>query len=146
MTLKRYMKILGNRFVISLLLVFATYNIWGFDYFHWVTGSFEGINNFMGALKIVVGLLLAVAYIVLVWATMRAKGPIGIIIMFAVLFGLVWLMQTSGLINLYNPSTSIIALEVVMAIALSIGSTWSIFWRLFSGQVAVEDPDTAEEV
>lgn len=140
-----YWQIFGKRFLLALVLVLITYNIWGFSYFHWATGNFEGLNNFMGALKIVVGMLLAVCYIILVWATLRAKGPIGIGILFAVLFGFVWLMQLAGVINLHDPNTGIIVVQLVMAIALAIGSTWSIFWRKITGQVAVEDPDTIEE-
>jgi hypothetical protein len=142
---KPYWKIFLERFVISAILVFATYNIFGFSYSQWVLGTpFEGLSNVVGVLKILLGILLLVAYGFLLRATWRATGAIGILSILAVCVAFVWLLQVAGWINLAKPSTTILVVEIVLCFILTLGSTWSILWKQSTGQVQVEDADTPE--
>ena len=67
---------IGLRFLFALVLVFATYNPEKYSYFHW------GIQQ-MGentALKLFVGIVLLIGWIIYLRATLRSLRPIGLIL------------------------------------------------------------------
>lgn len=140
---KPFWKIFVSRFAMALILIFLTYNTFGYSYVDWAfRTTFEGMASPIGAGKILTGITLAVLYMILLWSTWRAKGPLGIGIMLVVLGTIVYFGWALGLIDFSNATVTTYVVEAVAAIALAVGSTWSIFWRRFTGQVAVEDPDT----
>tara|TARA_B100002051_G_scaffold276805_1_gene328540 strand:+ start:8828 stop:9262 length:435 start_codon:yes stop_codon:yes gene_type:complete len=140
---KPYWKIFLQRLLFSIVLVFATYNTFGFSYYHWALQTpFEGFAEAMGALKIVAGILLCICYMMLMWATYRAKGPVGILITVIVFGAVVYLLWAAEIIDFHNATSTTYLGEIIIALMLTLGSTWSIIWRRLTGQVAVEDPDT----
>lgn len=140
---KSLKKTFVNRLLFAGVLVLLTYNIWDFGYYNWAFETpFEGFNTLSGAGKIVAGIVLSVAYLILIWATIRALGVIGIVIMMTVLFAFVYLVWAGGLIDLGNTNSNIIVGQVLTSIMLAEGSVWGIFWRRSTGQVLTEDPDT----
>ena len=66
------------RFVFALLLVYATYNPWGYSYVAWVMGTWSSSDESSWlaspALKFVVGVVLAIAWVVYGNATRRSLG------------------------------------------------------------------------
>jgi hypothetical protein len=142
---KPYWRILLERIVLAAILVFATYNISGASYGHWLFGTpFEGLGAVMGVLKILIGIVLLVGFGILLRATWRATGFVGVAAIVGICAAFVWLLQVAGWINLGKPTTSIIAAQIVVILIMAIGSTWSIFWKRGTGQVQVEDADTPE--
>lgn len=140
---KPFWKIFLHRVIVAVILVMITYNIWGISYYHWVTGSaFEGLETGLGAVKVVTGILLAVAYIALLWATIRSLKAVGVLLMLIVLGGFIYVIWAFGLISFSNADTNRIIGQIITALSLAIGSTWSIFWKIRTGQYSVEDPDT----
>lgn len=145
MSIGKLLGMFARRFIVAAILVFAAYNIFGYSYYHWVAMTpFEGFNDFMGVLKILVGLILAVGVGLLLRATWRSNGPVGILVTIVICAAFVWMLQTLGLINLAKPTTIVVALQIVLTFLLALGSIWSILWKSITGQYSVEDPDTQE--
>lgn len=123
------------RWTAALALVLLTYNPGGFSYVHWVS---NGLGE-APAIKVFIGLLVAVAYVVYLRATVRSIGIVGIALVLALIAALVWVLIEAGIISLQNPSMmtwlGLIALSVVMGVGLS----WSIIRRRLSGQLDVDD-------
>lgn len=123
------------RWAAALLLVLLTYNPTSYNYYEWVRGGFsEGL-----ALKVLVGLVLLVGYIVYFRATFRSIGVAGIALVLALMGALFWVLLEAGIISFENPGLltwlGLIALSFVMGVGLS----WSIIRRRLSGQLDVDD-------
>lgn len=123
------------RWAAAFVLVLLTFNPTGMDYYHWVRGGLDTQT----ALKVLIGLLLALGYIIYFRATFRSIGVLGIGLVLAVVAALFWVLYDAGIISLENPTLmtwlGLIALSVVMGVGLS----WSIIRRRLSGQLDVDD-------
>ena len=134
-------RLISERFLLVAVLVLLTYNIWGYSYYHWLL-PFEGFDSPAGALKVLAGIILAVLYIALGWATWRAKGPVGIGLLLLVIGGFIYVAWANGLIDFQNPHVGTVLAQIIVVLALTIGSVWSILWRRWTGHIRVEDADT----
>jgi len=134
-------RIFLERFAFAGVLVFLTYNTFSqFSYWHWAfETSFEGLSHVAGVGKIVLGVLLAILYLVLFTGVYRAKGLIGIFVTLIAIAAILWLLQTAGIIDLRNLETGIVASQIVVIFVLALGSMWSIIWRRVFGQYSVQD-------
>ena len=124
------------RWVLALLLVFATYNPSGKSYVHWVKAALSGEG--LEALHYFVGVLLLAGWATFVIATERSLGALGSILGAALLGTGIWLLVDLGI--LHPDSTSSIAWLALFALAtlLAIGMSWSHIWRRLSGQLEVD--------
>ncbi len=135
-----------GRFFAAIVVVFATYNIWGTSYYHWVRLSpFEGITDPTGFLKLLVGFALVLAYAFFVWAGCRAPAKLIYLGLIAMVVGVLFYLNLSGYINLRDPNVGTIIAQVVLAFTLALGSIWSHVWFGRTGQRAIDDPDTGGE-
>ena len=76
------------RFIFAIIVIFASYNPEGTSYYHWV---FNELPDF-SVLKAFIGVILLIAWIILIRATLGSLGFIGIILA-AAFFGLaIWLV------------------------------------------------------
>lgn len=122
------------RWLLAIFLVMATYNPSGYSYFHWVAGT-EGD----WLLKILVAIVLAIAYATFILATFRSLGWIGITawtLLFAVS---VWLMIDIGVIERLTAGTILTLILVGVANVIAIGVSWSYVRARLSGQTDTVD-------
>jgi len=127
----------GVRFLLALILVFATYNPSGYSYVHW---AIKNISDF-SILKLFVGVVLLIGWVMFIRATLVSLGTIGIILAVAFFGTLLWLVVDWGLI----PAGSVEAVTYLILIAASAvmatGMTWSHIRRRISGQIDVDETD-----
>ena len=86
---------IGLRFLFALILVLATYNPEEYSYFHW------GIQNISenSALKVFVGIVLLIGWVIYIRATLRSLGPIGLILALGFFGTLIWLLIDYNIVS-----------------------------------------------
>jgi len=123
------------RFVMAVVLVFATYNPSEYSYYDWVAGSLPEYS----VLMIFAGIVLLIGWTILLRATLRSLGPFGLLLAIAFFGVLLWLVVDVGLL----PADSTQAITYLILIALSgvlaTGVSWSHVRRRVSGQADVDD-------
>lgn len=123
------------RFLFALLLVMLTYNPTGYSYFQWAYDSMHNITPYI----VIAGLVLLIGWAVYLKATFSSLGFIGIVLSAAFLGCLVWLFIYWGLLNTTDVSTMAWIVEILLAVLLTLGMSWSHISRRMSGQVDVNE-------
>jgi predicted neutral ceramidase superfamily lipid hydrolase len=120
----------GLRFLFSAILLFATYNPEGYSYFHWVKDTFPSIS----IEQAFVGVVLVIGYVIYLRATLRSLGMIGLILAF-LFFGLmVGMMFKWGWLTLDSSKLLAYVVEILLAVVLAVGMSWSHIRRRMSGR------------
>jgi hypothetical protein len=123
------------RWLISMFLVFATFNPSGYSYVHWVMGE----SNQPWSLKILTGIVLGSIVATFFLATRRSLGMRGILATTGLLAAATWTLIDLGLLsNLSHRAYVTIALFAVACI-LTLGVSWSNLTLRISGQVDSND-------
>jgi Family of unknown function (DUF6524) len=123
------------RWLISMFIVFATFNPSGYSYIHWVMGG----AGEPWSLKILAGLLLGSIVATFFLATVRSLGLRGIFATAGLLIAATWTMIDFGLLsNLSNGAYVTVALVAVSSI-LALGVSWSSLTLRVTGQVDSND-------
>lgn len=135
------------RFAFALGLVYATYNPWQVSYVHWVLGVWQPAHESSWfsspALKFVIGVVLAIAWVVYATAARRSLGGVGIFLVVALCAGVIWLLVEQDVVNTSSiPALTHVALAVV-AIVMAVGMSWSHVRRRISGQVDTDEVDSS---
>ena len=125
------------RWVFAFLLLAATYNPTPYNFVGWALASYQT----QLPLIVLSGLVLVVAYIVYLTATLRSIGLFGMILVLAIVAAIVWVLYDRGFINLANPTLNAWIALFSLSLVLAIGMYWSILWRRISGQLEVDDND-----
>ncbi len=125
------------RWAAALVLVMVTFNPTRYSYFEWVRG---GMQNQL-ALKVFVGLVLAVAFVVYFRATFRSIGALGIALVLAIVGALFWVLWEAGIISFDDPTLLTWLGLIVLSVVMGVGLSWSIIRRRLSGQLDVDDVD-----
>lgn len=125
------------RLVATTALVLATYNPSGWSFAHWVKTAFSA--NALGPEHFVVGVLLVIGWIILLSATYRSMGLLGLLLGAALFGGLVWLLIDFGALSIDSTSELTWIILIVASIVLAIGLSWSHVWRRLTGQFEVDD-------
>lgn len=124
------------RFIVALLLVFATFNPSGYSYVHLAMNPGE-VSIPLIALM---GIALVIGWAVFLRATLRSLGPIGIVLA-AALFGcFVWLAVDLNWLS-FGGQLFVYIILVICAAVLAIGMSWSHLRRRMSGQADMDDVD-----
>jgi hypothetical protein len=118
----------------AIALVLLTFNPTRFSYLHWATRSIEGF----GPEKLIVGLLLAGAWVLYVRAALQSLGLLGVTLIAGVVAAFVWLAIDNGWLDPANTSSLIWIAEVGLGLILGIGLVWSHVRKQLTGQVDVE--------
>ena len=126
------------RWAFAFLLLAATYNPTQWNFVRWAMGNYQN----MLSVTILVGLILAIGYIIFLRATLRSIGMFGMLLVLAVAGTLLWVLFDQGFIELTNPTINTWLGIIVMSLVLAIGLSWSIVRRKISGQADVDDVDT----
>lgn len=122
------------RFVFALALVLCTYNPSGHSYFHWVYQEFQ-LTPYVA----LAGLVLLIGWGVYLKATFNSLGAVGVLASAAVLGCLLWMTVYWGWLALDNVSALSWAVEVLVAMLLTVGMCWSFLTRRMSGQIDVDE-------
>jgi len=125
----------GIRVAASIVIVLLTYNPLETSYFHWIWPlSTEGL-----ALKVLGGLVLAIAYVVLLRATFFSIGAVGIGLVAALIGAIVWVMIEYGVLSLKTSGVLEWIILIGIGVILGVGLSWALIRRRLSGQVSVDD-------
>jgi len=123
------------RFLVAVVLVFATYNPDEFSYFHWVRGDLQdGLP-----LKLFVGVVLLIGWTVYIRATLRSLGAFGLFLAFAFFGTLIWLVVYYELVPADSVRAITYIILVVLCGVLATGVSWSHIRRRITGQVDTDE-------
>lgn len=125
------------RFLFSVILVFATYNPEGYSYFDWVNNVFPSIT----IEQAVVGVLLVIGWVIYLRATLRSLGAVGLVLAFTFFGLLVAMLFKWGWLSLEGSKMLAYVVEVLLAVVLAVGMSWSHIRRRMSGQMDMDDVD-----
>ncbi len=125
------------RWLAALVLVLATFNPTDYNFIRWA--SERGGGQF--PLVLLVGLILLIGYIIYLRATFRSIGPVGVVLVAALIGTLVWVLVDFGILSLENPTAITWIGLVGLSFILGIGLSWSHVRRRLSGQSDMDDVD-----
>jgi hypothetical protein len=125
------------RAVAALALVLLTFNPTGYSYVHMIAHGFPSISP----LEAVLGILLIIAWIVFLAATLRSIGFLGMLLALALFAALIWLIVSWGWISLENTKAIAWIALFVFALILAIGMSWAHLYQRWSGQATVDEAD-----
>lgn len=123
------------RFLFAALLVFFTYNPSGFSYFHWLYNNITTLNPYIA----IAGIALIIGWAIYLKATFNSLGLFGILLASAFFACLIWLLIYWKILSTNNTSAIAWAIEIVLAILLTLGMCWSYISRNLSGQIDVDE-------
>ena len=125
------------RLLFTLAIVLLTFNPTGYSFVQWLRGSMSG--HTLGPEHAVAGIALLGGWLIVVTATQRALGSLGLIVLAAFLAALVWWLFDAG----WLATSSAGGLEwitlVCLAVLLAVGMSWSFIWRRMTGQYEVDE-------
>ncbi len=129
---------IAGRFVLAIVVVFATFNPWSKSFFHWavapVLATGGGIET-LGPLKVLAGILLVIGWVICLQTTRRSLGVKGALLVAALLGTLVWLLIDQRLLTAGSSKSIALIVLVVIGGILGIGMSWSHLSRKLTGQV-----------
>ncbi len=125
------------RWLVALVLVFATFNPTPYSYYRWVTAP--GSDNL--ALQALVGVALLILYVIFMRATWRSIGAIGLALAVAFFGAIVWVMIDQGLLDAGSDKIMTYVILVILATILAVGISWSHIRRRVTGQSDTDDLD-----
>ena len=127
------------RLVGTTVLVLATYNPSGWSFVHWLRNGFA--DGALGPEHFVSGIVLIIGWIILLTATFRSIGMLGLILGTSLFGGVVWLLIDFGVLSIDSRSELTWVILIVASLVLAIGLSWSHVWRRLTGQFEVDDSD-----
>ena len=126
-----------TRWVAAFGLLSLTFNPTQYNYVQWLRDY--GDQNL--SIAVLVGLLLAVGYIIYLRATLRSIGTAGMVLVLAVVGALLWVLSDVGLLTLEDRDFNLWLGLAAMSLVLGIGLSWSHVRRALSGQTDMDDVD-----
>jgi hypothetical protein len=128
-----------GRLVAALILVFATFNPSGYSYSHWVAHDFPKLT----ALQAVAGVLLLIAWIMFVRATLKSIGILGVGLVAVLFAALTWLAISMGWLALGSRHAIGWIALVALSVTLALGMSWSFVNRRLTGQIDVDESENS---
>jgi len=119
------------RMLLTLLVVFGTYNPSGYSYVHWI--GMEDAGHW--TLKLFAGTVLVFLIYTHVMATWRSMKLIGVAMVGLIHASMVWVLWDHGLLDLGDPTTVTLTMLSAVAAILGLGFCWSLVRYRLSGQV-----------
>ena len=126
------------RWLAALGLVLLTFNPSGYSFIHWLAAGLPKVTPTVA----VCGLLLIIAWIVFIRATMRSIGSLGILLGAALFAALIWLLVAQGWLQLGSMQTILWLALIVLSMIMGVGMSWSHVTRRLSGQTDVDEVDS----
>lgn len=130
-------KIMGIflRWLGAFLLLAAIFNPTRWNYVTWARAAWDD----QMPLIVFTGLLLAVAAMVYVIATMRSIGILGALVIAAIFGAGLWVLTDWGFLALGNSALTVWLAIVALSLILGIGMSWSILRQRLSGQQTTDE-------
>ena len=125
------------RWLCAFALLAATFNPTQYNYVTWLR-EYGSMNL---SIAVLLGIVLAIGYIIYLRATLRSIGPFGMFLVAALVAAALWVMFDFGLIQLDNPNFNTWLALGALSFVLGIGLSWSHVRRAISGQSDVDDID-----
>jgi hypothetical protein len=125
------------RVILSVALVFLTYNPTQFSYVSWLLDYGEGDLP----LVVLAGITLLICYVIYIRATLRSIGLFGIALAGAFTAAMIWVLVDFGIMDVDSGDAVQWIVLATIAVILGIGLSWSHVRRLLSGQSDVDDLD-----
>ena len=129
------------RFIASLFLVLVSYNPTEYNYWSWLVNAMNNDPSTLGPQHFVVGVVLMIGWVILLAATQRSLGMLGLMLGAMLLGGVVWLLVDIGWLNVATFSSATWVALISIAVLLAVGLSWSHVWRRLTGQFEVDDND-----
>lgn len=126
-----------SRWLGAFLLLAVTFNPTPYNYLSWVQEY--GAKNL--SVAVLVGLLLAVGYIIYLRATLRSIGPVGMALVLAIVGAMVWVLSDLGIVSLESSALKVWLGLGALSFVLGVGLSWSHVRRALSGQADMDDVD-----
>lgn len=123
------------RWLGAFVLLAATYNPTSWNFTRWAETNWSS----QMPLTLLLGLLLAVGYLVYIGATLRSIGAFGIVLVTAIVAALVWVLIDYRILTLQNPQLNLWLGIFALSVVLGIGLSWSIIRQRLSGQATVDE-------
>lgn len=129
------------RFIAAVALVFLTWNVEGWSYYHWaIEPLFSGLRTF-SPLKFLAGTVLLAGWVVYLQATRRSIGLMGTLLVAAICGGIIWLLISAGWISASSGKGIARVVILAIAIVLAVGMSWSHISRRMTGQADTDVVD-----
>ncbi|TCK19131.1 hypothetical protein DFR30_2426 [Thiogranum longum] len=125
------------RFLVALVLVFATYNPSRYSLYHWFIQTPDKLDPLLAFAAVVV----LIGWVVYLRATVRSLGVIGTLLAFAFFATLTWLMIDYNILSVENIKVLTYVVLVMLAAIIATGMSWSHIRRRMSGQLDVDEVD-----
>jgi hypothetical protein len=118
---------IASRILLSLFIVFATYNPSGRSFYHWVLAD--------GPItpRILMGLILLGTYASLLYATWELLGFAGMLLVIAICISAAYVLEQANLINLQNPDTRWIVALTTIGVTMGWGMSYSLLFVRLTG-------------
>jgi hypothetical protein len=127
------------RLAATLTLVLLTYNPSDFSYIGWLQSTQASETASLGPEHFVVGIVIVIGWVILLTATQRSLGTLGLVLGGLLLGGIVWLLIDVDVLSMGSVSAVTWVVLVCLAVLLAIGLSWSHVWRRLTGQFEVDD-------
>ena len=127
------------RLAATTVLVLATYNPSGWSFVHWLRQAFS--TSSLGPEHFVLGILILIGWIILLTATQRSMGTLGLILGGALFGGVVWMLVDFGVLRIDSVSEFTWVILIILSLMLAIGLSWSHVWRRLTGQFDTDEDD-----
>jgi len=121
------------RFVFALLVVFGTYNPEGVSYFHWLRRGGGSLP-----LKAFVGVVLLIAWVLLLKTARSSLGTIGLVLAAAFFGTLTWVVMSFAHLEAHSGRAVTYVVGVALAAVLSIGFGWARTRQKLTGRVEAD--------
>ena len=125
------------RWLAAFVLVAATFNPTEWNFIAWAGTNYSG----QLPLTVLFALLLFVAYVIYLRATLRSIGGFGMFLVAAVFAALIWVLYDYGVLSLNNSDANVWMGILALSLVLGIGLSWSFVRRALSGQFDVDETD-----
>lgn len=123
------------RWLGAFLLLAAIFNPTPWNYITWVREAWGEETP----LIVFIGLILGVAAMVYLVATLRSIGILGALVIAAIFAAGLWVLSDWGLVGLQNSALNVWLGILVLSLILGIGMSWSILRQRLSGQQTTDE-------
>lgn len=128
---------LAFRFLLAAAVVLASYNPAGWSFWHWAASAPADLTPAKG----IAGVVLVIGWVILLRATMRSLGGVGIVLAAAFFGAIAWALIHWGLVARDSVTVMKWTAELIIVGILTAGVSWSHIRRRISGQYDIDDVD-----
>jgi lysylphosphatidylglycerol synthetase-like protein (DUF2156 family) len=124
-----------------VIVVFLTWNPDGWSYYQWAIQPLVEGNGGFDAVKFLAGTLIIAAWVVILQATRRSMGPLGMLLVAAICAGVIWWLIGRGIVTARSSRGIANVVLISLGIVLSVGLSWSHISRRLTGQADTDVVD-----